>query len=80
MDAHDPEYLAAASGMAETYGKPPADHSASIGDQVWFKLADWNYPKSGRVIDVTPLGAYVLETDASDRYLAWPSDLVRIGA
>lgn len=79
MDAHDPEYLAAADGMAETYGQPPADHTAAVGDMVWFKLADWNYPKSARVIEITTLGAYVVENDTGHRYMVWPTDLVRIG-
>jgi hypothetical protein len=80
MDAHDPEYLAAAAGMADTYGQPPAaEQTAAVGDLVWFKLADWNYPKSARVIDHTPLGALIVEADTAHRYMVWPSDLVRIG-
>lgn len=73
MDAHSREYLAAADAVA---GNPPANHDHAVGDSIWFKLGDWNYPKSGRVIEHTPLGAYVVETDAGERHLVWSEEVV----
>jgi hypothetical protein len=51
MDAHEPEYEAAAAGMAETYGSPAP--SPAIGDFV-------NGNTAGK-----PWGGYVLEVRGS---------------
>lgn len=76
MDAHENEYLAAAEAVAGDLPPPPAGGPA-VGDSIWFKLGDWNYPKSGRVIDTTPLGGVIVVTDAGDRHLVWGDEVVR---
>lgn len=76
MDAHEREYLAAAEAVAG--GPPPtAENGPAVGDSIWFRLSDWNYPQSGRVIGTTPLGALVVVTDAGDRHLVWGEEVVR---
>lgn len=75
MDAHENEYLAAADAVA---GNPPACHAHAVGDSIWVKLGGWNYPKSARVIDTTPLGAYVVVTDDGDRHLVWGDEVVSV--
>lgn len=76
MDAHDPEYLAAAEGMADTYGQPRHDHA--VGDLIWFRLADATYPQSGRVAELLPMGAYRVEADNGGRHVVWGDDIVRV--
>jgi hypothetical protein len=76
MDAHEREYIAAAEAVAGD--RPPtAEHGPAVGDLIWFKLGDWNYPKSGRVIDTTPLKALIVVTDGGDRHLVWPDEVTR---
>ena len=72
MDAHEREYLAAADAVA---GSPPARHEHAVGDSIWFRLGDWTYAKSGRVIETTPLGAYVVQTEAGERHLVWAEEI-----
>jgi hypothetical protein len=76
MDAHENEYLGAAEGMAETYGRKPAEHA--VGDQVWFRRADMTYPAAARVIEVTPLGAYVVADEAGNRSTIFADDIVSL--
>lgn len=76
MDAHENEYIAAAEAVAGDLPPPPAVGPA-VGDSIWFRLGDWNYPKSGRVIDTTPLGGLIVVTDGGDRHLVWGDEVVR---
>ncbi len=73
MDAHEPEYLAAAEGMAETYGKVNHDHA--VGDAIWFRLADAAYPRAGRVAELLPIGAYRVEDETGSQLVVWPDDI-----
>lgn len=77
MDAHEPEYLAAANGMAETYGGEPR-HDHAVGDLIWFRLADATYPTSGRVVELLPMGGYRVEAEGGGRHVIWADDLVRV--
>lgn len=59
MDAHHNEYLAAATGMAETYGRAYAK-----GDRIAFRLTGWSDTSwdAGNVIN-THNGKLLVETD-----------------
>lgn len=58
-DPHEQEYLAAATGMAETYGRTYAK-----GDRIAFRLKSWGETSwdAGNVID-THAGKLLVETD-----------------
>ncbi len=58
MDAHEREYLAAAAGMADTYGFPIACTLPSVGDRIAYRLkahTDEQY-EAGRVVRINTEG------------------------
>lgn len=75
MDAHDPEYQAAADAMAETYGSSPEPATYQPGQAVMFRLADWSYPKAGVVTRVTNTGHLSVTGEDGHRYLCFPEDV-----
>jgi hypothetical protein len=74
MDAHENEYAAAADGMADVYGRSPAEHA--VGDRLWFRLPDWEYARPGCVVEVSAAGLYVLKDDHGERFAVWSDDIM----
>lgn len=75
MDAHEPEYVAAADAMAETYGQPQEPATYKAGQAILFRLADWNYPKSGTIHRVTNTGMLAVVGEDCHRYLITTDDV-----
>lgn len=75
MDAHEPEYQAAADAMAETYGTTAEPATYQPGQAVMFRLADWNYPKAGTITRVTNTGALAVTGEDGHRYLVYAEDV-----
>lgn len=60
MDAHSPEYAAAAAGMSDTYGRC----AYAVGDRVTYRLAgDGTGYRTGRVAGHKADGTLYVEAD-----------------